>query len=727
MLRLCQQMLLEDPRSRFACTNLGVLRSRAGRYDEAIALYRAGLDKSPEDSCLHGNIARALCERRQWADAYLHAKKGTELDPANVTAWVNLSWACIMLGWWSEAEYAARRTLKLNPDELIAMNNLASAVKEQGRVHEAAGLYREVITRNPSFVLGHGNLLLTLQYDERASGEEIIKAARNFATVFEAPLQPAWPHHATLPAPWRRLRVGFFSPDFNDHSVMYFAEPVLAGLDRQQFEVVCYYLYPAGSGDHITERVKRMSDRFVYLGGCTPDEQARLVQDDGIDILIEMAGHTGKNGLLTMARKPAPVQVTWLGYPGTTGLYAIDWRITDSVADVEPPFGSNLPALQEQYSEKLVLLPPPFCVYRPCIRNPLQRYWPQYQITPAPAATNGFITFGSCNNLAKLTPNVLEAWGKLLRLLPTARLLIEGQGFGNLEAAQAYREKCAGHGIDPQRLDLIVREGKNQYLTYHRIDIALDPFPLTGGTTSFDALWMGVPLVTMEGDSFRSRMSMSLLAAAELSEWITKDEEEYITIAAGLAADIPALNARRLQQRQRIERSPLMDETRFVRLFEKALRQAWLKWCAEKLAPDNPQRQFQQWLQEWPQQQPAEPQVYLAPGELISLSAARKRLGELFTAVTDENGWQEVIRLAVLILESIPKEPMALAALAEADYALGNLQAAISYLSHAVDAAPQQGAFYLRLIHWHREAGNEQGAETIIRLMQQRGVQVGAV
>jgi len=730
------KILKKHPHDLAACTNLGQLYAGQGRFSEAITLYRSGLAKHPNDPLLHANLANALCACRLGAEAYEHARRAVEIDPREDVGWINLSWACALLMRHDEAEQAARQVLALRPGNVMALNNLASALKEQGKLHQAVELYRQVVQSDPDLDFVYVNLLLAMLYDMDSSLVDILQVTGLYAARFEAPLLSLWPVHRTTPDPWRRVRLGILSPDFNDHSIMYFVEPLLARLDRRQFELVAYYTYPEGTGDHVTERVRRFAGRFVYLGNLQPAEQADRIMTDGIDILLDTAGHTAQSGLLAMARKPAPVQVTWLGYPGTTGLTSIDWRITDTVADKEPRPAAGLPPLEAQYSEKLAFLPPPFCVYRPCIRNPLQRYWPQYQVQSAPVHRTGFITFGSCNNLAKLTPNVLTLWGSLLQRIPTARLLIEGKGFGNPETARTYREKCILHGIPAERLVLIPFDSKNQYLVYHQIDIALDPFPLTGGTTTIDLLWMGVPLVSMRGESFRGRMGMSFLTAVGFTDWIAETEEEYLAIAERLASDIPALNSMRLQQRKLLEQSPLLDETRFVELFEEALRQMWLKWCARQTAPENPDATFRHWLESSARSPRQEALVFLEPegGQGTRLDEAYRLLqNRLAKARTDGDGctsgvapfWQEVIRLARLIIESRPKDVQALAALAEAEYVHANTQAAIAYLSHAVEASPQSGPLYQCLINWYREAGNEQAALTVSRIMKQRGAQAG--
>lgn len=475
---------------------------------------------------------------------------------------------------------------------------------------------------------------------------------------------------------------------------MYFIEGLFTQLDRSQFEVFAFYLYP--SEDTATERIRCHADHFIRLDGKTAREQAVAIQTEGIDVLIDLAGHTGHNGLLAMVHKPAPVQVSTIGYPGTTGLSAMDWWISDDVTD--PPGADRF------YVERLYRLPTRWTCYRPMSRNPLWRYQPAYQVTPTPALAKGYITFGSCNNLGKLTDEVLTLWGRILEAVPNARLLIEGKNLGNADTALSYRERCARLGVDTERLILVALDGGNQYLTYHRIDIALDPFPLVGGTTSNDLLWMGVPLVTMDGDSLRSRMGVGSLAYLGRNEWIARDQDEYLRIAANLASDVDVLNQTRLGLREETESSVLMREDVFVAEFGHALRKMWMHWLAESAHPDWTAKQVDVQVNEWLRKRPADREpstefhVGVAPGERIPLRLAYERLQTLLdkakqglqpTAGVPSNvlsnpNWQATTALAERILCAKPHDPVALTVLAEIENAHGHLEFGRVYLEQAI-------------------------------------------
>ncbi|RYF49589.1 MAG: acetylglucosamine transferase, partial [Comamonadaceae bacterium] len=536
--------------------------------------------------------------------------------------------------------------------------------------------------------------LLFMLADPEVSADQLAAAARGFGAVFEVPCRPHWPHfEGRAQAPWRRLKIGFLSPDFRVHSVMYFVEGILAQLDRRQFEVFALYLFPRD--DHVTERVKRHADHFVRLGGFTPDQQAEMIRAQGIDILVDLAGHTGHNGLLAMARKAAPVQATWVGFPGTTGLSAMDYLITDSITDP--------PGVEDEYTEALYRLPTRLCTYRPMSRNLLWRYQPRYLVQPAPALANGHITFGSCNNLGKITDQVLSLWGQILARTPGSRLLIEAKNFGKSQFIEEYKERCGRLGIDPERLILVPLDTKNQYLTYHRIDIALDPFPLNGGTTSMDALWMGTPLVGLAGTSFKSRLTAGILGHLGRNEWLAQTAEEYVDIACRLANDTPALAAMRQNLRAELEQSALMNEDIFLPIFGDALRDMWFRWQAAQEAPGNDALQAQK-INEWIVQMPAPLRdeaapigVGIAPGQRVALSEAHEMLQKLVDTAKDKSPqpqhdqlvdprWVEVTQLSETVLAAVPHDPVALACLAEVEFAHSHVEFAVTYLRYAEEA-----------------------------------------
>ncbi len=698
LVRLCRQALRKSGRHLRAHRLLGYALNKQRDTDAALAAYRQAAALWPDDVDLLSLYTDVLIEHTRHSEAVPLLEKACALAPGNAVGWIKLAHCYYEARQNEQGFAAAQKAAKLakNVDQQVgALTQMAIHRRELGQVREAVQDCESAIRLNPQHMGNHTNRLLFMLADPTVDAQQQAAAAGEFAAVIEPALRPHWPDFAAQrTGPWRRLRIGFLSPDFRTHAVMYFLEGLLAQLDRRQFELWAFYLYPRD--DAVTGRVQRHADHFVRLAGLSPDEQAQAIRAQGIDILIDLAGHTSYNGLLAMARKAAPVQVSWLGYPATTGLTAVDYKFTDEITDP--------PGADSQYSERLYRLPTLFCCYRPMSREPLWRYQPAYQPRPTPALQNGYVTFGSCNNLGKLTDDVLRLWGRVQASVPGSRLLIEGKNLGEAAFAAAYRQRCAGLGIDVERLELVALDSANQYLTYHRIDIALDPFPLTGGTTSFDLLWMGVPLVSMNGLSFKSRMGTGLLTYLGRTEWLAHDADAYVRIAGTLAADLQQLNTVRLGLRREVEQSALMREDLFCHHFGEGLRLMWLQWLAQGPHPRDAEAQsrlIESWLPDLPAEwsQPPSPGVGLAPGQRVSLPGAHQRLQSLLDkaklqrpSVTLTGGriehrcWIEVTEMAELILTAVPHDPVALACLAEVEHAHGHTDFALTYLRHAQQA-----------------------------------------
>jgi predicted O-linked N-acetylglucosamine transferase (SPINDLY family) len=698
LVRLCRQALRKNGRHLRAHRLLGFALNEQRETDAAIDAYRKASIFWPDDAELLINYASVLQKHGRDAEAGPLLEKVCALRPEQAISWIKLAQSCYTTQQHKKGLAAGEKAAELATslgDQVAALTQKSIHRRELGQIREAVRECEAAIRLYPQDPANHTNRLLFMLADPSVNERELAAAAREFADVFEAPLRATWPTFAERRhGPWRRLKVGFLSPDFRTHSVMYFVEGLLAQLDRRQFEVWAFYLYP--QDDSLTRRVQCHVDHFVRLAGMSGEEQAQVIRENEIDILIDLAGHTGHNGLLAMARKPAPIQATWVGYPGTTGLEAVDYLITDAATD---PIG-----VDDLYSERLFRLPNRLCVYRPMSRHPLWRYQPLYTVRPTPALQNGFITFGSCNNLGKLTDEVLATWAQILDAVPGSRLLIEGKNLGAPEFAQAYRDRCAALGIPADRLELVPLDPANQYVTYHRIDIALDPFPLNGGTTSMDVLWMGVPLVAMEGSNFKSRLSTGILYHLGRTEWLATSKDGYVRIAAGLAADLHRLNAIRLGLRRETENSTLMREDIFNGVFADALRTMWQTWLAEGACPGAPEHQ-REILERWKSEKPVEwgtppvPGVGLEPGHRVSLPDAHQRLMQLVDQCKSltpnyRNGsdrivdshWRELTELAETVLTAVPHDPVALACLAEVEFAHGQTDFAVTYLRYAQEA-----------------------------------------
>jgi protein O-GlcNAc transferase len=693
VVRLCHQHIRRQPRHELANRYLGHALFKLHRAEESISAYAAARRRLPQDMELALNFGNTLMELGRYMDARPHLELVTKRRPDRYVTWMALSQCLYQIQEPRQGLDAAVHMLELSrtrEEEAVALTHRALHSRELGYTVEAVRDCTSAIELNPADPTNYVNRQLFMLADPLYSAMDMRERAVEYAEQFETPRKCLWPaHDASGRQPWERLKVGFLSPDLRVHSVMYFAESLIARLDRRQFEVHALYLHP--SIDAVTERVQRHSDAFFHLAFASQAERLQFVTDARYDILIDLAGHTGNNGLAILLNKPAPMQVSWLGFPATTGLSAMDYKFTDHVTDPE--------GAEQEYTEKLFRMDSLFCCYRPHSRNPLWRYQPAYVVKPTPAMTNGWVTFGSCNNLGKLTDGVLTLWGELLRSNERYRLLIEGKNLDQSEFADQFQQRCAGLGVPTDRLLLVGLDARNQYLTYHDIDIALDPFPLTGGTTTFDLLWMGVPLVSMRGDSFKSRLSTGILTYLQQEDWLADTPQQYLSIAQALASDVDRLNSVRLGLRQRVESSCLMDEERFVQAFGNGLRTIWQRWLSEQLAPgDAPAQQAlqNQWLADQPTELagPIPKALGVETGVRIDLSQAYATLQRLLDeakqmAEPPQTGqishplWQQVTEFCEALLCAIPNDPMALACLAEVEHVHGHTEFAVTYLRYA--------------------------------------------
>lgn len=703
--RLCRQALRKNGRHHMAHRLLGFALGQTGRIDAALDAFGKAVALYPRDAELLINQANLLIDQARPWEALPLLEKVVALRPESSMCWMKLAQCCYPINLNQKGFEASQRALACaheSVERVNALTHLAIHRRELGQIREAVENCTQAIALAPHFAPNHSNRLLFMLADPHTSPEELTAAAKEFGATFEPQFKPYWPTYDERRGdPWRKLKVGFLSPDFRKHAVMCFAEGMLAQLDRRQFEVYAFYTYP--QTDNVTERVQCHVDHFIRMHDQDDEKRAETIRSHGIDILIDLSGHTGHHALLTMARKPAPVQVTCIGFVATTGLTAIDYYLTDEVI--------NPPGVDALYSETLFRLATYPCTYRPHSRNPLWRYQPRYAVQPTPALRNGYITFGSCNNLGKLTDQVLTLWGQLLQQMPTAHLLIEGKGFEDPGLADEYRARCARLGIDTNRLCLLPLDTDRQYLAYHEIDIALDPFPLTGGTTTLDVLWMAVPLVSMEGHSSPSRMSTNALTYLGRTQWLARDEAQYLAIAMGLAADVDRLNALRLSLRNEVEMSPLMRDDIACPQMAAALRTMWLRWQAGREHPGDVQAQANT-VATWEAARPAHlstppvPRVSLAAGESLTLHEAHAQLQDMVerarahSAGKDhESGpghmtqrWKTVTEWAELVLSAVPNDPVALASLAEVEHAHGHTDFAVTYLRYATRAIEIQHA-----------------------------------
>jgi predicted O-linked N-acetylglucosamine transferase (SPINDLY family) len=475
----------------------------------------------------------------------------------------------------------------LRPSFFQAHSNLGVALERCGAIYEALSSYRTALfhTRvgSEEAAVAKGNYeaclaschnrLFNLLRTAEPDPTEIFAEHRGFARVFEADSNQARRVHPNRVDPERRLRVGYVSPDFRKHSVAHFVEPIFVHHDRTRFETFGYYSGPAG--DDITRRLRASADHWCECTSMSDEALAERVRQDGIDILVDLAGHTTGNRLLAFALKPAPIQITYLGYPATTGFTAMDYRLSDTLADPE--------GVQDAlFVERPLRIAPPMLAYRPGfgVGGLLGEQEPA--IAAPPGVGNDYPTFGSFNQISKINDAVIATWAGLLMAAPDGKLLIKSK---ELESTE-QREKLLGafelQGIRPERLLLKSRDEEPlaHLNRYNEIDVALDTFPYNGVTTSLEAMWMGVPVITLAGNSLASRMGVMLATHAGHPEWIASTPTEYVEKAVGLAADRDALGRLRANLRRELAQTAIMDAPSVTRRLETAYREAWHRWCA---------------------------------------------------------------------------------------------------------------------------------------------------
>ncbi len=553
--------LRADPNTVQARSALATQLQRRGRLEEAWAMLQEVLRCNPENAAAHvdaGNILHAQGSALAAIDEYQEAIR---IDPSYAYAYSNIGATLNEQGMRDEAIAYCSRALELDTNFAIARGNLAVGLQAVGRIEEAMVHHRRAVELKPDDAGLHSNLLYLLNYDPAYDPATIFAEHRAWGSRHADPLTAQASPHANDRTPDRRLRVGYLSSQFMAHAVSFFVEPILLCHDHDAFEVVCYS--NVGQEDATTQRLRSYADVWRSIVGLSDLEASDLVRQDRIDILVDLVGHIGGTRLLVFAHKPAPVQVTYIGYQNTTGMLAMDYRLTDDYADP--------PGMTDQFhTEKLVPLPKSFFCYMPSENAPA--------VCPPPVLQNGFVTFGSFNNFTKVTPQVLEAWARILLRVPDSRLILLADMAATLKSYLI--STLEGHGVRRDRLELANRRPREGYLELIQgVDIALDPFPFNGHTTTCDALWQGVPVVNLSGGSYVSRFGGSGLATLGLNDLIAHDVQHYIQIAVGLASDSSRLQHLRATLRERMAASPLLDFTGFTRNLEAAYRRMWIDWC----------------------------------------------------------------------------------------------------------------------------------------------------
>lgn len=580
--------------------NLGNVLLAQKRFDEAIACYRRALALAPRQVRTYFNLGKTYFEKREFQAALDCYRQAAALDPRLVEPNLGMAEVMVLVDRKEDAVRICEDILRQRPDHLATRLFHCFTLKQLSRYEDALTCYRQALAMNPGNLdiyckiasihllmgdvsdslvsirkalaldpdhkLAHLVHLFTMNYDPDARSAEVLEAHRAWGTRHGI-VTGASSTHPNSRDPDRSLRIGYVSPDFRTHSVAWFLESLFAQHDRNRFTIYGYSnVYPGGN-DERTARLRSLCDQWRDISPLNDSQLAAMIRQDRIDLLVDLAGHSTHNRLAAFALRPAPVQIAWLGYPNITGLPAMDYRFTDAYAD--PESESSPPGC-----EQLVRLPRGFLCYAPPDDAP------DPGLPPRHAA--GGITFGSFNNLAKVNDHVVSAWAAILNAVPGSRLLLKSVGLADTAVREQLRVRFAAHGVAAGRLELLPQTPSfiDHLAHYRRIDIGLDTFPYNGTTTTCEALWMGVPVVSLAGDCHAGRVGVSLLSQIGLHDLIASNAEEYVSLAVALAADSARISSLRSTLRERMRASSLCDAPAFARKIEAAYRRMWGKWCA---------------------------------------------------------------------------------------------------------------------------------------------------
>jgi predicted O-linked N-acetylglucosamine transferase (SPINDLY family) len=620
--RTYREVLQVDPHNATVLYLLGTACQVQGRLDEAVANYEQALRFEPRYAEVHSNLGVAYASRLRWEDAIACYREARRHKPAFVDTYINMGVALTELGRLDEALSILRQAVRLRRDSALAYYNLGNALQKSERLAEAVESYQRALAFAPQhpdsynnlariFMLEgrladalmcyrqalefqpdntspqnnllfsmnydgapagsaerrratHSNLLFCMNYDPRVTPAQLLEAHRHWAQV-HAQVQPLGPASGHDRNTERRLRVGYLSPDFHNHPAASFLEPILTHHDRHEVETVCYA--ELLRHDAVTARLQSLAHKWRLTRGQSDAEVAAQIRADGIDVLIDLAGHASDSRMPVLAYKPAPVQATYLGYPNTTGLSTVDYLLTDAVADP--------PGEAAAYTEEPVRLRSGFCCYAPPRQAP--------EVTALPAQASKYVTFGSLQNLAKLNSAVLDLWCRLLRAIPSARLLIFRSTL-TVEAKESLTRQFKARGMPIGRIDLhqkLEPATLSHLEAYGAVDISLDTFPWSGHTTACESLWMGVPVLTLSGKRHAARLAASVLTSVGLNDWIARTPDQFVEIGVRRATDLDALARLRSGLRRLVQTSPLCDGKTFTRNLEATYRALWRRWCEQ--------------------------------------------------------------------------------------------------------------------------------------------------
>lgn len=553
---------------------LGVLEQRSGNLNVALSAMQKAPSLNLRDAEAFSNLGFCLKDIGWMEESALFCRQAIRLNPAYPDAHNNLGNALHFLGRLTEAQECFEEAIRLNPEFAEAYNNCGNVIKDLGFISEAQPFYREALRCKPSFLEAHSNLLFSLNYLETLRVDDALAEARRYGASASTRAVTKFVSWNVCFESADKLRIGFVSGDFKNHPVGYFIEGLIAHLDRGQFDVIAFPTDPRT--DELTGRLTPLFDRWVPIYGQDDKTAARTIHQQGIHVLIDLSGHSAHNRLPVFAYKPAPCQMTWLGYFASTGLPEMDYFIGDPI--MSPNDESH------HFSEQIINLPKSWLCLLPqsCA----------VEVKPLPALVNGYVTFGSFSNLSKVGPKVIRLWSKVLQAVPKSKLFIKGKQLADRGMVLKLAQQFQMQGIDINRVTMEGPTSRRDYfVSFHGVDIVLDTFPYPGGTTSIDALWMGVPVLTLKGNSFLAHLGESIAFNAGLSDWIALDENEFVQKAKSFSESLERLAYLREELRGMLVQSPLFNIDEFAQGFGGLLWAAWQS-SIKKYAGGRPNHEF---------------------------------------------------------------------------------------------------------------------------------------
>jgi protein O-GlcNAc transferase len=556
-----RQIVTQVPGHYQAFNNMGLALYGQGKLDEAIQSLQNALAVQPDYREAFINLGNIFKDQGNLEEAIGHYQKALAIDPDCPYALNNMGEALREHGYLQDAIEAYRHALETQPDHAQILSNVGNAFKDQGLVEEGIDWYIRALKADPYHEVALQNLIYSQQFLPETTLETIQKSHQCWQETFGAPYQALWGNYTNDRDPQKKLVLGFVSGDFRYHPVGYFTIQVFEQLAQH-----CHLIGYANQleGDDLTARFQTAASQWHTVCEWSDEQLAQQIRADQVDILFDLTGHNARNRLAVFAQKPAPLQVTWAGYMATTGLNAMDYIIADA---------TEIPAGAEQYyTEQVIRMPHSFICYEPHPEIP--------DVNPLPALNNQHITFGSFNILTKITPSVVTTWSEILNRLPESRLILKTRGLDCPTTRQRYLDLFAKNGVSASRITCYPYSSRSElWPIYQQVDIQLDPFPFSGSTTTLESLWMGVPVITLPGETFASRHSLSYLSTIGLTDFVAQDRDHYIRLAVDWSHRLTELSEIRKNLRTQVQQSPLCDAPGFTRDLLKELRRIWTLGC----------------------------------------------------------------------------------------------------------------------------------------------------